>query len=166
MQKGVIWFSRLVVDMLFCMCMYMCTCIVHILALSFHLHTFSSLPPPPPPPHHHSLSLHISLHAGVKFIYTITSSKMVTRGIKISMPDCTNVCFVFLSAVGTTANVLFVSKCIDLTDIYLANWPLLLRVGRFCVLSMMLSRYKLIFWAILGKAKVTETCMWNLFKSI
>ena len=43
------------------------------------------------------------------------SSKMVARGIKISMPDCTNVHFVFLSAVGTTANVLFVSKCIDLT---------------------------------------------------
>ena len=39
----------------------------------------------------------------IKFIYTITSSKMVTHGIKISMPDSTNVCFVFLSAVGTTA---------------------------------------------------------------
>ena len=33
------------------------------------------------------------------------------------MPGSTKVCFVFLSAVGTTANVLFVSKCINLTGI-------------------------------------------------
>ena len=30
---------------------------------------------------------HAGTYAGGKFIYTITSSKMVTRGIKISMPD-------------------------------------------------------------------------------
>ena len=33
------------------------------------------------------------------------------------MPGSTNICFVFLSAVGNTTNVLFVSKCINLTGI-------------------------------------------------
>ena len=73
----------------------------------------------------------LSLHAGVKFIYMIMSSKLVTCGIETNMPGSTNVCFVFLSVVGTTTNVLFVSKCINLTGTlgrsasFVPSWPIL-----------------------------------------
>ena len=56
---------------------------------------------------------------------------MFKCGIKNNMPDSTKVGFVFLSAVGTTTNVLFVSKCIDLTGIlgksasFAPSWPIL-----------------------------------------
>ena len=75
--------------------------------------------------------IRISLHAWVKFIYKITSSIVVTRDIKGGMPGSTNVCFVSLSAVGNSTNVLYVSKCINLTGMlgkltsFAPSWPIL-----------------------------------------
>ena len=73
--------------------------------------------------------IRISLHTWIKFIYKITSSIVVTRDIKGGMPGSTNVCFVSLSAVGNSTNVLYV--CINLTGMlgkltsFALSWPIL-----------------------------------------
>ena len=43
-----------------------------------------------------SIIILISLHAGAKFLFTITSPEIATCGIENGIQPCTNVCLIFL----------------------------------------------------------------------